>query len=138
MKYFTIEELSKSTTASRLGIDNKPPFGVVDNLTALVDHLLDPIRERWGRPIRVNSGYRSEALNIAVGGSKTSQHRYGEAVDITVGSPAENAKLFELIKKMRTAGEIVFDQLIDEKGLSWIHISYKRNGTNRDRVLKIV
>lgn len=137
MKYFTIAELTQSTTATRNGIDNTPPFGVVDNLTALVDNVLDRIRGRWGGPIRVNSGYRSEALNIAVGGSKTSQHRFGEAADITVGSPAENAKLFALIKEMRAAGEIVFDQLIDEKGLTWIHISHKRNGTNRGQILKI-
>lgn len=137
MKHFTISELTQSVTATRNGIDNTPPFGVVDNLTALVDRVLDPIRERWGRPIYVNSGYRSDALNTAVGGSKTSQHRTGEAADITAGSQADNVKLFALIMGMQTKGEITFDQLIDEKGLTWIHISYKRNGANRCQILKI-
>lgn len=137
MKYFTIEELTRSATAAARGIDNTPPFGVVANLTALTDDVLDKIRERWGQPIHVNSGYRSEALNTAVAGSKTSQHRFGEAADITTGSPGDNEKLFALIQQMRASGEIDFDQLIDEKAFAWVHISYKRTGGNRGQILKI-
>ena len=137
MKYFTFDELTHSVTATARGIDNTPPFGVVANLTALVEDVLDKIRFRWGRPIRVNSGYRSEALNTAVRGSKTSQHRTGEAADISAGMRGENAQLFALIKEMRANGEIDFDQLIDEKGFSWVHISYKRNGGNRGQILKL-
>lgn len=137
MRYFTLEELTRSTTATARGINNIPPLGAVANLTALVDDVLDKIRERWGRPIRINSGYRSEELNKALAGSKTSQHRFGEAADITTGSPGDNAKLFALIREMRAAGEIDFDQLIDEKAFTWVHISYKRAGANRGQILKL-
>ena len=82
MKYFTIEELTRSTTAQLRNIDNTPSPQVISNLTALVDNILDPLREAWGKPIRVNSGYRCPKLNSAVGGSATSEHRYGMAADI--------------------------------------------------------
>ncbi len=120
MKNFTIAELSASATASRLHISNNPAATHVAALTRLVDHILDPLRDAWRAPIRVNSGYRSTALNRAVGGTATSQHLRGEAADITAGSPDANRKLFSLAIKM----QLPFDQLIDEKNYSWIHISY--------------
>lgn len=82
MKYFTIEELCKSTTANRLKIDNRCDSGVAVSLAALVENVLDPLREWYGKPISVNSGYRCPALNKAVGGSATSQHMSGQAADI--------------------------------------------------------
>lgn len=140
MKYFTIEELCASDTAKRRNIANNPTSDVRSALTTLIDKLLDPIREAWGKPIRVNSGFRGELLNKAVGGAKTSQHLLGEAADITVGSPAENKQLFELIVKMQKEGNIAFDQLIWEKGSAvgpdWIHISY-RQGRNRKQILHL-
>ena len=120
MKYFTIKELCKSSTAIQKGIDNTPNSEIVNNLKKLVEYILDPLRERYGKPIHVNSGYRCDALNKAVGGSKTSQHRYGLAADITAGSKFENRRLFILAQKL----DLPYDQLIDEKGYSWIHISY--------------
>ena len=123
MKYFTIKELSKSTTATQKGIDNTPNSEIVNNLTQLVINILDPLREEYGKPIKVNSGYRCPALNKAVGGSKTSHPMLGLAADITVGSKSENKKLFELAKKL----DLPFDQLIDESNFSWIHISYSIN-----------
>lgn len=122
MKYFTIKELCKSSTAEQLKIDNSPTQDIIANLTALVDNILDPLRIAYRKPIIVNSGYRCEALNKAVGGSKTSQHRYGLAGDITGGSKQENKKLFELVKKLN----LPFDQLIDESDFSWIHVSYSK------------
>lgn len=99
MKYFSISELTYSTKARELHIDNSPfSYTIIDNLTNLIDNLLDPIREMWGKPLHVNSGYRCSALNKAVGGKPTSQHLKGEAADITTGSKAENKKLFEMIK----------------------------------------
>lgn len=86
MKWFTPDELTRSETAHRLGIDNRPDGVVMKNLQELVRHVLDPAREMWGRPIRVTSGYRCTALNAAVGGSRNSQHITGRAADITVGS----------------------------------------------------
>lgn len=129
MKYFTIEEMTKSSTATAKGIDNTPTKEVEDNLIKLIEAILDPLREWYGKPIRVNSGYRCEALNKAVGGSKSSQHLLGQAVDIDAGSVEENKKLFDYIKD-----NLEFDQLIDEKHLSWVHISYHENN-NRKQVL---
>lgn len=122
MKYFTIKELCKSATASSKGIDNSPNSEIVNNLTQLVDNILDPLREKYGKPIRVNGGYRCPELNKAVGGSKTSQHMQGLAADITAGSPSENKILFKLIQDMN----LPFDQLIDEKKFSWVHVSYSK------------
>ena len=123
MKYFTIKELCKSSTATQRGIDNTPNSEIVSNLEQLVDKILDPLREKYGKPVRVNSGYRCEKLNKTVGGSNTSQHKYGLAADITAGSRLENKKLFTLIQQLN----LPFDQLIDEKNYSWIHISISKN-----------
>ncbi len=131
MKHFTIKELSHSDTALIRGIDNYPTAEAVSNLTKLVDNVLDPLREKYGKPIYVSSGYRSPALNRSVNGATSSQHRLGEAADITAGSKEENKKLFEIIKK-----ELPYDQLIDEKNFSWVHVSY-REGRNRKQALKL-
>ncbi|OCL16482.1 peptidase M15 [Bacteroides fragilis] len=131
MKYFTIKELSHSDTAVARGIDNYPTAEAIHNLTKLVENVLDPLREKHGKPIRVSSGYRSAILNQSVSGATSSQHRLGEAADITVGSKEENRKLFEIIRQ-----ELPFDQLIDEKDFSWVHVSF-REGRNRKQVLKL-
>lgn len=123
MKYFTIKELCKSSTAVQKGIDNTPNSEIVNNLEQLVDFILDPLREKYGKPIKINSGYRCDRLNKAVGGSATSQHRYGLAADITAGSRLENKLLFILVQQLN----LPFDQLIDEKSYSWIHISFSKN-----------
>lgn len=122
MKYFTITELCKSSTATKRKIDNTPNQEIIDNLEQLVEHVLDPLREGYGKPIRVNSGYRCPALNKAVKGSKTSSHMKGLAADITVGSPTKNKQLFELAQELK----LPFDQLIDESNFSWVHISYSK------------
>lgn len=120
MRYFTIKELCHSDTAIKKKIDNTPNSEIVNNLTQLVNNILDPLREKYGKPIIVNSGYRCDALNIAVGGSKTSHHKLGLAADITAGSPSKNKILFKLIQEL----ELPFDQLIDEKNYRWIHVSF--------------
>lgn len=122
MKYFTIKELCKSSTATQKGINNSPNSEIVSNLEQLVDNILDPLREAYGKPITVNSGYRCDALNKAVGGAKTSHHLTGLAADITGSSKAENKKIFELAQKLK----LPFDQLIDEKKFSWVHISFSK------------
>lgn len=133
MKYFTIRELTRSVTASNKAIDNTPDETVKGNLAALVEKILDPLRERWGAPIIVSSGYRCPKLNRAVGGAKTSQHMTGQAADIrTVSDTVEdNKKLFNLIIKMG----LPFDQLINEYNYNWIHVSY--GPRNRRQVLHI-
>lgn len=132
MKYFTIDEMTKSSTATAKHIDNTPNQTAIDNLTKLIEVVLDPLREWYGKPIRVNSGYRCKVLNKAVGSkAKNSQHLYGEATDITAGSKAENEKLFNYIKD-----NLPFDQLINESDFSWVHVSY-REGRLRKQVLAL-
>lgn len=135
MKYFTIEELTRSATATTRGLDNTPTPEIKANLERLVDKVLDPLREKYGKPITVNSGYRCPELNKAVGGSKTSDHMNGFSVDITASCKKENAILFQIIKD-----NFDFDQLIWEKGNSeypdWVHVSYNPNRL-RKQVLKM-
>lgn len=127
MRNFTIQELTASTTAEAKKINNDPTPEAAENLKLLVDNVLDPLRDTYGKPIRVNSGYRSPALNKAVKGSKTSQHVKGQAADITGGSKQENKKLFELAQELN----LPYCQLIDEKNFSWVHISYDKNNVKR-------
>lgn len=131
MQYFTINELIASDTAKARRIDNTPNAQVQASLTQLIENVLDPVRRIWNRPITVNSGYRCPALNAAVKGASNSQHQKGEAADITTGSREGNRKLFEMIRE----SDVPFDQLIDESGYSWIHISY--SARNRRQVLHL-
>ena len=132
-KYFTINELTKSSTAQRLHINNSPTQEVKDNLNELIDNVLDPLRELYGKPIIVNSGYRCIKLNKAVGGAKNSQHLVGQASDIrTVQNTKEsNKELFDLIKNSK----LPFDQLINEYDYNWVHVSYSPR--NRRQILTI-
>ena len=122
MKHFTIAELSASATAQCRGIDNTPTAEAVENLTLLVENVLDPLRETFGSRILINSGYRCPALNKAVGGTTKSQHISGEAADITAGSKSANRRLFNLLRSLR----LPVDQVIDEYDFSWIHVSHSR------------
>ena len=124
MKYFTIQELTASVTALREGIDYRPSKCAYHLLHVLVQQVLDPIREAWGEPIVVSSGYRCKQLNELVGGAKYSHHILGCAADIIAGNRADHRKLFRLIIKMQQEGSIKFTQLILEGDGRWIHISY--------------
>lgn len=131
-KYFTLGELCKSDVAVEKRIENTPDNPTIERIQALMDECLDKVRQMWGKPIGVNSGYRCYELNKAVGGAKNSQHLRGEAADITTGSKENNRKLFDLI----VASDIPFDQLIDESGYRWLHISYCKD-YNRKQVLHL-
>lgn len=117
-KHFTLDEFIQSQTAVRKGIDNTPTDEVTANLEALVRNILDPLRERIGQAITISSGYRSPALNQAVGGAKNSQHLTGEAADINCPAIGQ-ARLFDVVR----ASGLPFDQLIDEFG-AWVHVSF--------------
>lgn len=123
MKYFTMSELCASATARRLGISNIPDEKQAESLRQLVAHVLDPLREAWGAPVVVTSGFRSPRLNAAVGGTRHSQHMLGEAADIRTLSdrPEDNRRLRDLLISLR----LPFDQLIDEFGCDWLHVSYR-------------
>lgn len=130
-KYFTITELIRSDLAMRRGIDNTPPAEAHRELHRLIDYL-DKVREAYGAPIRVSSGYRSPALNAAVGGKPMSQHLKGQAADLVTD---DLKKLGNVIR--RVGG---FDQLIYEHvgGARWIHVSIAPEGRPpRDEVLYI-
>ena len=134
MKYFTMNELTASATAKRLGIPNVPTWREADNLRLLAENVLDPLREAWGHPIIVTSGFRCKLLNDMVGGAKNSQHTTGMAADIRTLSdlPQDNERLFDLARRM----DLPFDQLIDEYAYNWVHISYSRYSM-RKQVLHI-
>lgn len=121
MQYFTISELCASTTARQRGIDNTPTAEARANMETLITQCLDPIRRIYGRPIIVTSGYRSPALNAAVGGSSTSQHMTGQAADLV---PASGGDLNGIFRAAVAFGD--FDQLIIEQSGSsrWVHVSY--------------
>ena len=134
MKYFTINELTKSTTAIKRHIDNSPSKEIERSLTALVEKVLDPLREAYGKPIIVTSGYRCPKLNAIVGSTPSSQHVKGEAADIKTieDTPEENKKLYDLIVKLK----LPFDQLINEHNYDWVHVSF--GARHRRQKLKAV
>ena len=124
MKYFRTQELVRSTTAEACGIDNTPSAGAVPLMVELIDKVLDPLRERWGVPIYVTSGYRCPELNARVGGSKTSYHLRGMAADITSRCPFHNAALFTEIRIMHREGKLPLTECyLSQQGL-YIHIAY--------------
>ena len=117
-----MNEMIRSATAKRYGIDNTPTPEIKANLKLLVEKVLDPLREAWGAPIIVDRGYRCGRLNKILKGSSTSQHLLGQAADIRTVSdkPEDNKRLFDLIRKLG----LPYDQLIDEYNYNWIHVSY--------------
>ena len=134
---FTLRELTKSATANRLKINNTPNEQEVQKLTQLAQTILQPIRDKYGKPIVVTSGFRCEKLNKAVGGVKNSQHVLGEAADITSLSDSitDNKALFNLIVQMLKDKEIKVGQLIDEYGYNWIHISLPRSNKVNNQII---
>ena len=136
-KNLTLAEVTKSTTAKRLGIDNQPDEWTIENLRAVGECVFQPLRDAFGCPIYVSSGYRSPELNKAIGGSLRSQHIQGRALDLDadVFRGCTNGEIFRFI-----LNNLTFDQLIwefgDEDNPDWVHVSYVRDGLNRGRCLK--
>ena len=135
--HFTIEELYASATAKDKGIDNKPNIQQMINLVYLASYVLEPLRVAMKEPIKIGSGFRSPALNKAVGGVYTSQHLKGQAADLYIdGDRKKGRKWFEYIRD-----HLPFDQLIWEKnpktGSEWVHVSfvYPDFGKNRHQVI---
>lgn len=133
-----LSEVTKSQTASRRGIANTPHGEHLDNLIHLAETIFQPLRTHFAKPIFISSGYRSPELNKAIGGSVTSQHCKGEAIDIDNDATDDpsNKEIFDWIKQ-----NLEFDQLINEfpdkdGNPAWVHVSVKKNGQNRKQVLK--
>ena len=137
-KHLSLAEVMRSETAKRKGISNMPTPEHLENFKLLAEKVFEPIREHFGVPIHISSGYRSKALNTAIGGSLTSQHCSGEAIDIDMdGTSITNAQVFNYIKD-----NLVFDQMIWEFGTDknpdWVHVSYESTGKQRKQILKAV
>lgn len=132
----SLSEATKSATAIRHGIDNRPSAGHLEALERTAKMIFQPIRDYFGKPIAVTSGYRSLALNRRIGGSTSSQHSLGEALDLDadVYGGLTNQEIFEFVRD-----NLEFDQLIhefgDEDNPAWVHISY-RDGNNRGQILR--
>lgn len=139
-KHLSLAEISRSETAKRKGINNTPSGEHLENFKKLAENIFEPIREHFRVPIHISSGYRSKELNSAIGGSATSQHCSGEAIDIDMDGSASgvtNAQVFNFIKD-----NLQFDQLIWEFGSDsnpdWVHVSYETTGKQRKQILKAV
>jgi hypothetical protein len=137
--HITYIEAVYSDTAKRLGIDNTPNGGQLERMKTLAEKVFEPLREYFKVPIYISSFFRSEALNIAIGGAKNSQHMFGEAMDIDAQNYGKvtNKELFLYIKD-----NLEFDQLIWEFGNNeepdWIHVSYTYKYQLRKQVLKAI
>ena len=129
MKHFTLSELTRSSTAEARGLKNIPNETQREALISLVEHLLDPLRDAFGEPIRVLSGFRSQEVNRLVGGVPTSQHLRGEAADLACRVGPE--KLLQILQKSGLA----FDQAIVYRQRSFLHLSYKK-GCCREMILR--
>jgi|TARA_B100000085_G_scaffold222404_2_gene207463 hypothetical protein len=137
-KHVSYKEGVKSNTATRLGIDNTPTAYQLSNMGILCDHIFEPLRKWVGGPIKINSFFRCEDLNQAIGGSSRSQHCEGRAIDLddTFGHKT-NAEMFQYIKD-----NLSFDQIIwefgDDTNPDWVHVSFISESDNRGRVMKAV
>lgn len=134
-KYFTIKELCDSAKAIELNIQNIPSTENVRSMNKLIEAVLDPLREKWGKPIYVTSGFRNSALNQAVGGVSNSHHLCKNgyaAADIDTYSNSDNKLLFELIKSL----DLPVCQCIDEYNYSWVHVSYNPNDIRKQYLHK--
>ena len=138
--HLDLSEVTRSESAKRNGISNMPTEQHIANFKLLAEKVFEPIRLHFNCPIHISSAYRSEALNKAVGGSSTSQHCTGEAIDVDMDgstSRVTNKMVFDYIKD-----NLSFDQLIyefgDSKNPDWVHVSYESTGKQRKQVLKAV
>ena len=131
-KNFVLSEITRSNTATRLGISNEPTKEHLENMQRLISNLIQPLRDELG-PIRISSGYRNPSLNRAIGGSRSSQHCKGEALDIQFWQMGK--MMNELIYEWILDSGLEFDQMINEFDFAWIHISLKAED-NRKQVLE--
>jgi len=134
--HISYSEAIRSNTATRRGIDNTPGDYEITNMVGIAENIFEPLRKWAGGPIKINSMFRCEELNTAIGGSSRSQHCQGRAIDVddTFGNKT-NAEMFNYIKE-----NLNFDQLIwefgDDANPDWVHVSYVSKEENRNRILK--
>jgi hypothetical protein len=134
--HLDLSEVIRSESAKRNGISNMPIPQHIENFKLLAEKVFEPVRLHFGVPIHISSGYRSIELNKCIGGSLTSQHCTGEAIDIDMDSSTSgvtNKMVFDYIKD-----NLSFDQLINEFDYSWVHVSYESTGKQRKQVLDAI
>jgi hypothetical protein len=139
-EHLSLSEVTRSESAKRNGISNMPTEAHIENFKLLADKVFEPIRNHFRCPIHISSGYRSAELNKCIGGSATSQHCSGEAIDIDMDGSSNgvtNKMVFDYIKDT-----LDFDQLICEFGTDanpdWVHVSYESSGKQRKQILKAI
>jgi hypothetical protein len=138
-EHFNLKEFTKSETAIRKRIDNTPSPQHASNLKLVCEKILEPVRKHFGKPVRINSGYRGPALNAAVGGSSKSQHCNGEAVDFEIdGLP--NPELAKWVSENCDFDQIILEFYDPKEGPNsgWVHASIKRDGSNRKQKMTAV
>ena len=138
-EHFNLKEFTKSETAIRKRIDNTPNAAHAENLKNVCEKILEPVRKHFGKPVRINSGYRGPALNAAVGGSSKSQHCNGEAVDFEIdGLP--NPELSKWVSENCDFDQIILEFYDPKEGPNsgWVHASIKRDGSNRKQKMTAV
>ena len=135
-KHISYKEATRSNTALRRGIENIPDVEVLENMKLIAEKVFEPLRKWVGGPIKINSFYRSPELNVAIGGSKKSQHCHGQAIDIddTYGHRS-NASMFKHIRYNMDYDQIIWE-FGDEKNPAWVHVSYVSEEKNRHRCLQ--
>lgn len=139
MKYFSIDEMVRSATAKKYGIDNRPSQDILNNLVLFIETVLDPIREDWGGPISVSSGYRCPELNAKVGGAKTSGHLYGYCADLQV--KGDLRKFSNFVIEWMKDHHMKWDELLYESsgGVTWLHFCWiGKDGKQRMKCFDIV
>jgi len=146
--HFSLAEFTRSATATQKGIDNTPSDTVIVNLLCLCQNVLEPLREWYGKPITIGSGYRCKNLNTAVGGVSNSQHMTGEAADLQITCVSKNTptaynaelrKLFNFIKSSLPHDQVIMERNSPSSPTFWIHVSCKRDvSKNRKQVIELL
>lgn len=136
-KNLSLSEVVKSNTATRLGIDNTPNDKIIENLKQTAECVFQPIRDYFESPIYISSGYRSPGLNRAIGGSETSEHCFGFALDLDQdgkNSGVSNADIFRMIVQYLDFNQLIWE-FGDDENPDWVHVSYQK-GNNKKQVLR--
>ena len=137
-EHLDLSEVTRSESAKRKGISNMPTAEHIANFKLLAEKIFEPIRNHFRCPIMISSGYRSKELNAAIGGSATSEHCSGEAIDIDMdGTPhgVTNKMVFDYIKDNLDFNQLIFE-FGDAKNPDWVHVSYKANGKQKKQILR--
>tara|TARA_R110000796_G_scaffold185161_3_gene301739 strand:+ start:1601 stop:2044 length:444 start_codon:yes stop_codon:yes gene_type:complete len=134
--HFSLGEMTKSQTALRLGLDNNPDPEGVASLRTLCEQVLEPVRKHFDRPVIINSGYRAEAVNTAIGSKPTSQHCKAQAADIEIPG-VDNLELYQWLTDNSDYDQLILEYYTGEPQSGWVHVSYVSHDTNRRERLRI-